>query len=215
MKSSALPYWLAFAVTLVAMYGGYKVYQVENARPAGGVTNVRLSRLREFALTDQSGQPFRSADMKGKVWVASFFFSTCPKSCTQLNANIKYLTTLEELEGVTWISITVDPETDTQGVLKAYAENLNANLDRWHFCRSDDFAYIKRVAGDVLTVGGVAYKGHNDYVVVVDKNGKIAGLFNGYNADSLKKGVDLIKKCLAETPSGAKAAEGEPAAEAT
>jgi protein SCO1/2 len=214
MKSSALPYWLAFAVTLVAMYGGYKVYQVENARPTGGVTNVRLPRLREFALTDQSGQPFRSADMKGKVWVASFFFSTCPKSCAQLNANIKYLTTLEELEGVTWISITVDPETDTQGVLKAYAENLNANLDRWHFCRSDDFSYIKRVAGDVLTVGGVAYKGHNDYVVIVDKNGKIAGLFNGYNVDSLKKGVDLIKKCLAETPSDAKA-EGGPAAEAT
>jgi cytochrome oxidase Cu insertion factor (SCO1/SenC/PrrC family) len=215
MKSSALPYWLAFAVTLVAIYGGYKVYQVENARPTGGVTNVRLPRLQEFELTDQSGQPFRSADMKGKVWVASFFFSTCPASCARLNANIKYLTTLEELKDVTWVSITVDPETDSQGVLKAYAENLNANLDRWHFCRSDDFAYVKRVAGDVLTVGGVAYKGHNDYVVVVDREGKIAGLFNGYNVDSLNKGVDLIKKCLAESPGAPKSAEPQPAAEAT
>jgi protein SCO1/2 len=159
--------------------------------------------------------------MKGKVWVASFFFSTCPASCARLNANIKYLTTLEELQGVTWVSITVDPETDTQGVLKAYAENLNANLDRWHFCRSDDFSYIKRVAGDVLRVGGVAYKGHNDYVVVVDKDGKIAGLFNGYDVDSLSKGADLIKKCLAEAPGGAQLSEEDqpsesnPAAEAT
>jgi cytochrome oxidase Cu insertion factor (SCO1/SenC/PrrC family) len=203
MKSSALPYWLAFAVTLVAVYGGYKVYQAENARPTGGVTNVRLPRLDEFELTDQSGQPFRSADMKGKVWVASFFFSTCSTSCDRLNANIKYLTTLKELEGVTWISITVDPETDTQGVLKAYAESRNADLSRWHFCRSDSFAYIRRVAGEVLTVGGVAYKGHNDYVVVVDRDGKIAGLFNGYNTDDLKKGVDLLKKCLAEKPQSA------------
>jgi protein SCO1/2 len=215
MRSSALPYWLAFAVTLVAVYGGFKVYQAENARPTGGIENVRLPRLQEFELTDQSGQPFRSAEMKGKVWVASFFFSTCPASCARLNANIKYLTTLEELADVTWVSITVDPETDTQGVLKAYAENLNANLDRWHFCRSDDFAYIKRVAGDVLTVGGVAYKGHNDYVVVVDRNGKIAGLFNGYNTNDLKKGVALLKKCLAEDPADGKSADIEPAAEAT
>lgn len=215
MKSSALPYWLAFAVTLVAIYGGFKVYQAESARPSGGVSGVRLPRLQEFELTDQSGERFRSADMKGKVWVASFFFSTCPASCARLNANIKYLTTLEELAGVTWVSITVDPETDTQAVLKAYAETLNANLDRWHFCRSDDFAYIKRVAGDVLTVGGVAYKGHNDYVVVVDRHGKIAGLFNGYNTDDLKKGVDLLKKCLAEEPTEGKSGEVEPAAEPT
>jgi protein SCO1/2 len=214
MKSSSLPYWLAFAVTLVAIYGGYKVYQTENARPTGGVA-ARLPRLQEFELTDQSGQPFRSADMKGKVWVASFFFSTCPASCARLNANIKYLTTLEELKDVTWISVTVDPETDSQGVLKAYAESLNANLDRWHFCRSDDFAYIKRVAGDILKVGGVAYKGHNDYVVVIDKDGKFAGLFNGYNVDSLNKGVDLIKKCLAETADTPESSETQPAAEAT
>jgi protein SCO1/2 len=213
MKSSSLPYWLAFAVTLVAIYGGYKVYQTENARPTGGVT-ARLPRLQEFELTDQSGQPFRSADMKGKVWVASFFFSTCPASCARLNANIKYLTTLEELADVTWISVTVDPETDSEAVLTAYAENLNADLSRWHFCRSDDFAYIKRVAEDVLTVGGVAYKGHNDYVVVVDRNGKIAGLLNGYKADDQVKIVELLKKCLAE-PAAERPPAANPAAEAT
>jgi cytochrome oxidase Cu insertion factor (SCO1/SenC/PrrC family) len=215
MRSSALPYWLAFAVALVAVYGGFKLYQVESARYTDSETKVSLPPLAEFELTDQSGQPFRSADMKGKVWVASFFFSTCPGTCARLNANIKYLTTLEELADVTWASITVDPETDTQGVLKAYAESLNANLGRWHFCRSDDFAYIKRVAGDIFKVGGVKYKGHNDFVVVIDKNGKIAGVFNGYNTDDLKKGVALLKQCLAEETGDGKSADAEPAAEAT
>jgi hypothetical protein len=82
--------------------------------------------------------------------------------------------------------------------LRAYAEDLNADLSRWHFCRSDDFAYIKRLSEDVLTIGGVAYKSHNDYVVIVDKSGEIAGLFNGYSPDDLEKGVALLKKCLVE-----------------
>lgn len=208
---SALPYWLALAVVLAGLYGGFKMYQVQQARPRGGVTAVNLPPLKDFELRDQDGRPFRSADMKGRVWVASFFYSTCPNSCDRLNANIKYLTTLDELKDVTWASITVDPETDTQPVLAAYAKELNADLERWHFCRADDFKYIRRLATEVLYIGGVAYKGHNDYVVVVDRQGKIAGMFNGYSAESLDQGVKLLKKCLAEEPRGAGAENSDPA----
>jgi protein SCO1/2 len=198
MNNSALPYWLTFAVLLVALYGGYKMYQVEKAHPTGGVVETRLPPLKDFELTDQDGQPFRSADMKGKVWVASFFFSTCPNSCSRLNANIRYLTQLEELQDVTWVSITVDPETDTQQVLAEYAKTLRADTKRWRFCRHDDFEYVKRLSEDVLRVGGVNYKGHNDYVVVIDRQGQIAGMFDGYSSQSLEKGVTLLKKILAE-----------------
>lgn len=207
MKNAAVAYWLAFAAILASMYGGYKIYQVQQSRASGSsVAAQTLPPLSNFELVDQDGNTFRSADMKGKVWVASFFFSTCPSSCARLNANIKYLTTLPELKDVTWASISVDPETDTKAVLKAYADNLHADTDRWHFCRSDDFTYVTRIANDVLLVGGVHYKGHNDYVVVVDKRGKIAGMFSGYNEGDLLKGVELMKKCLAE-----KAPESVPA----
>jgi protein SCO1/2 len=198
MKNSALPYWLAFAVLLAALYAGFKVYQVEQTRPSGGIVETVLPPLEDFELTDQNGRPFRSADMKGKVWVASFFFSTCPNSCSRLNANIKYLTTLEELDDVTWVSITVDPVTDTQGVLSEYARTLRADTQRWVFCRHEDFHYVKRLSDDVLHVGGVNYKGHNDYVVVIDRDGEIAGMFDGYDPNSLEKGVKLLKKILAQ-----------------
>jgi len=201
MSNSALPYWLALAVLLAALYGGFKVYQVQRFEREGAhatAGDVHLPPLKAFELTDQNGQPFRSADMKGKVWVASFFFSQCPNTCARLNANIKYLTTLDELKDVSWVSITVDPETDSQGVLKEYARQLHADESRWRFLRHDDFDYVKRLSEDVLRVGGVNYKGHNDYVVVVDRDGQIAGMFNGYDADSLEKGVTLLKKLLAQ-----------------
>lgn len=198
MKNSAVFRWLVFALLLSGLYGGFKIYQVSQSSASGGISNLDLPPLADFELTDRSGRRFRSADMKGKVWVASFFFSTCPSSCARLNANIRSLTDLKELQEVTWVSITVDPETDTERVLRAYAERLNADPERWLFCRHDDFSYVKRLADDVLRVGGVKYKGHNDFLVVVGKQGKVAGVFNGYNADDLVKGIKLLKKCLAE-----------------
>jgi protein SCO1/2 len=138
--------------------------------------------------------------MKGKVWVVSFFYSTCPFSCSRLNSNIKYLTTREELKDVAWVSITVDPATDTQEALSKYAKQLNADEQRWRFCRHDDFEYVKRLANDVLHVGGVNYQGHNDYVVVIDQNGEIKGMFNGYDPASLERAVEQIKELLANEP---------------
>jgi hypothetical protein len=85
-------------------------------------------------------------------------------------------------------------------VLAEYAKTLRADTSRWRFCRHDDFEYVKRLSEDVLRVGGVNYKGHNDYVVVVDRDGQIAGMFDGYNSQSLEKGVTLLKKILAEQP---------------
>lgn len=216
MNNTALPYWLALAVVLAGLYGGFKYYQVkqaEQARYAGGVVGLKLPPLEDFELTDQHGQPFRSADLKGKVWVASFFYSTCPTSCARLNANIKALTEMDGLRDVTWATITVDPETDTEARLADYAKQMNA-VDQWHFCRHDEFSYVKRLAHDVFRIGGVNFKGHNDYVVVVDKHGKIAGMFNGYNMDELARSIELIKKCLAEdVPQAGAPAPKSPAAE--
>ena len=82
MKNSALPYWLALAVVVAATYGGFKVYQAERQRSeaAAALEEINLPPLTDFELTKSDGTPFRSADMKGKVWVATFFFSTCPGS---------------------------------------------------------------------------------------------------------------------------------------
>jgi protein SCO1/2 len=213
MNNSTIPYWLTFAVLVAALYGGFKWYQVEQSRAGVATSEISLPPLEEFELTASSGAPFRSGEMQGKVWVATFFFSTCPGSCARLNANIKYLSSMPETEGVTWVSISVDPQTDTLPVLEAYAKRFNADPQRWLFCRHDDFDYIKRVADDVLRVGAT-YKGHADYAVVVDKNGEIAGMFNATSTQESARGVETIKKLLAEpyTPGESASAGGPDAA---
>jgi cytochrome oxidase Cu insertion factor (SCO1/SenC/PrrC family) len=199
MNNSALPYWLAFAVALAALYGGFKVYQSEQQRREAAIAAEELSLppLTDFELTKSDGTPFRSADMKGKVWVASFFFSTCPGSCTRLNQNIKYLSSLDEIADADWVSITVDPATDTLPVLAAKAKELNADPERWYFCRGE-FDDVRRIAHDYMKVGGVSLKGHNDYAVIIDKQGEIAGMFNAVSTNDSKKGLEIIKRELAK-----------------
>ena len=55
-------------VLIAAAFGGWKWYEVEQSRPAGGVSSVRLPLLENFELTERSGKTFRSDDMAGKVW---------------------------------------------------------------------------------------------------------------------------------------------------
>jgi cytochrome oxidase Cu insertion factor (SCO1/SenC/PrrC family) len=199
MNHSAIPYWIAFAVVLAAMYAGVKVYQVEKQRREAAIAAEELSLppLTDFELTKSDGMPFRSADMKGKVWIASYFFSTCPGSCKRLNQNIKYLSSLDEIADADWVSITVDPATDTLPVLEAKAKELNADPDRWYFCRGE-FDDVRRIAHDYMKVGGVSLKGHNDYAVIIDKQGEIAGMFNAVSTSESKKGLEIIKRELAK-----------------
>lgn len=213
MNNTALPYWLSLAALLAALYGGYKVYQVERSRQGSvALSEISLPPLEEFELTASTGKPFRSADMKGKVWAVTFFFSTCPGSCSRLNANVKHLTSLDEIKDVTWVSITVDPETDTLPVLAAKARELNADPQRWLFCRGE-FSYVKRIAHDILHVGGVSLKGHNEYAVIIDKQGEIAGMFNAISTSESKRGVETLKKCLAEVYAPEAGADRSPPAE--
>ena len=212
MNNSALPYWITLAVLLAALYGAYKLYQVQQSRQDSvALQKISLPPLEEFELTASDGRPFRSAEMKGRVWIASFFFSTCPGTCKLHNANIKHMSGLDEIADALWVSITVDPATDTLPVLAAYADTMNADPDRWIFCRGD-FDYVKRIASDILHLGGVSLKGHNDYAVIVNKQGKIAGMFNSLSTQECQRGVKMIEKCLAE-PYVPEAADPAPAKE--
>lgn len=198
MHNSALAFWLVVATLVAGGYGAFKWRQVQQGQELGGVssTEINLPPLEEFELTERSGKPFRSADMKGRVWVVTFFFSTCPGSCARLNANIKNLSSQEAFRDVTFVSVTVDPDTDTLPVLQKYADSFNADPERWLFCRGD-FDYVKRLSQDVLRVGGVSYKGHNDYAVIVDKAGEIAGMFNAASTRESLAAAKVIEKCLA------------------
>jgi len=198
--SSALPYFLCLTVVLAAMYGGWTVWRVRHFEAAGRNAiplDVIGPALTEFELTERSGKPFRSADMKGRVWVATYFFTTCPGECLRLNTNIKLLSDEPDLKDVTWVSISCDPDNDTVEALRAYADRFQADQQRWLFCRGD-LSYVQRVAKGMKLF--LSLKGHQQYAIVIDKTGKIRGMFDATSQIETGRLRDLLLKCLAEKP---------------
>ena len=195
---SSLPYFLALAVLFAAAYGAWTWWQVRqfdlgrgDAIPIASVGQP----LTEFELTERTGQPFLSRDMRGKVWAVTYFFTTCPGSCIRLNQNIQLMHNLPELRDVTWVSITCDPENDTLAALRDYADRWQADPNRWLFCRAD-LEYLQRVA---LGMSLALYRqGHMDYAIVIDKSGKLRGMFDAASKSQCERLRTLLLECLDE-----------------
>jgi protein SCO1/2 len=104
---------------------------------------------------------------------------------------------MPDLKEVTWVSITCDPDNDTVEALRAYAERWQADPERWLFCRAD-LEYVQRIAKGMKLF--LSLKGHQDEVVVIDKQGKIRGIFDGTSESQCKRIQSLLVECLAEQP---------------
>jgi cytochrome oxidase Cu insertion factor (SCO1/SenC/PrrC family) len=199
---AALPFFLCVAVLFVMAYGGWKWWQVRQFEASRGQAIAAAPvgpPITDFEMTERSGQPFRSADMKGKVWVATYFFTTCPGNCIRLNPNIQHMHDLPELADVTWVSITCDPDTDNLKALGDYSERWQADPKRWLFVRGP-LEYTQQVAAGMKLA--LMRKGHQDYAIVFDKAGKIRGMFDAASRSQCERMntmlVELQKEELPE-----------------
>lgn len=174
-----------------------------------------LLQLPDFTLTDQDGQPFALASMKGKVWVAGFIFTTCPSVCPKISRAMLELQQRYARNGVEveLVSFSVDPENDTPAVLKRYAENLGADLSRWHFVTGDRTAMEALVVGGFKTsidrkpLGGGSELdmydiAHAEKLVLVDEAGGVRGLYavrkpRGAPEEPLPMGVHATPEAIA------------------
>lgn len=135
-------------------------------------------KMPPFALVDQSGTTVRSESLRGRVLVVSFVFTTCVEACPLITAQLaraQAQARTEKLdERVRFISITLDPITDTPDVLRRYANTYGIDLATWHFLTgaSDDVARVVRAFG----LNAVARERivHSSLVVLVDGQGRIA-----------------------------------------
>ncbi len=132
--------------------------------------------IREFRLTERSGETFYSKDMTGKVWLASFFFTSCPGICKEQNAYLNGLQNRIKDKDVTLVSITTDPNYDSPSVLTKYANDLGADAKRWLFCNGNQL-YTKRIGSEFF--GAVAGSGHHSSMIfLVDRWGNVRGEFD-------------------------------------
>lgn len=88
----------------------------------------------DWALTDQHGQPLSKNDLLGKIYIADFFFTSCPSVCPKLTEAMKeiYARFTKYSDQVHFVSITVDPEVDTPAVLKKYMVDNGIDHANWH-----------------------------------------------------------------------------------
>ncbi len=204
MKNSTLPYWLTLMVVLGAAYGGWHVWKTEQARHAQRPSimepteEAEAAVLADFTLVERSGKPFYSRDMHGKVWVASFFFTSCPNVCLTMNQTLAVMQEADGLEDVHFVSITCDPDTDTPDVLTKYADRFKADPERWLFC-TGEFDYIQRVGQDIMKLT-VLEQVHKEHAVIIDRAGKIRSYFRVTNTGELAVARKLLLECLAEAP---------------
>jgi protein SCO1/2 len=109
----------------------------------------------DFALTERSGRPVTRADLRGKVWLATFIYTQCTETCPLQSERVARLQAEFTAEpDLVLVSITVDPERDTPAVLAAYAERYGADPVRWWFLTGARRA-IYRLATEGFRLGVV------------------------------------------------------------
>ena len=170
------------------------IVRVEPAEPDPNY--VAGPKLTEFTLTERSGEAFNSRSLRGKVWVASFFYSSCPHKCLQLNQRVQQLEREFGKQGVTFLSITCDPKNDTPQRLAKYADGFGADEEQWLFL-TGDMDYIRRVGNDMFSAV-VAEETHADRVYVVDKQGAVRSRFVVLDSFGFRSTRLLIKQLIDE-----------------
>jgi protein SCO1/2 len=141
-----------------------------------------------FELTLQNGQPFDSAALAGKIWVANFFFTTCPGPCPRMIAQ------MHQIQEATWrmpdvrlVSLTVDPARDTPQRLTVYAAAHHASHKHWYFLTGPQ-ATLDHLGFDVFRLNHVdGTLQHSTRFVLIDKQSHIRGFYDTSDTKSIPK----------------------------
>lgn len=159
----------------------------------------------DFQLTERNGKTVALADLKGKVWIADFFYASCPGPCPVIAGRLGRLQDeLLKINDVRLVSITTDPEMDTPEVLRKYADRFHASPDKWLFLTGDK-ARIYNLANSGFLLSAVEQKGapenpviHSTKLALVDRAGNIRAYYDGADDTNTKQILYDVRRLLRE-----------------
>lgn len=155
-------------------------------------------RIQDWAFVNQNNKIITQKDYQGKIYVADFFFTTCPTICPIMTDNMVWLQDqVKDMDQVMLLSHTVTPEIDTPEVLKAYAIKKGVNDKKWNLVTGDkrDIYYIARSSYLAVKTGDPSElydMVHTENFILVDTERRIRGFYDGTKEEDMKRLVEDI-----------------------
>ena len=146
-------------------------------------------KIADFAFTNQNGKLITQKEYENTIYVADFFFTTCPTICPKMTDNMVWLQNqLKKYPNVKLLSFSVTPDIDTPKILKKYAVEKGVDDSRWNLVTGDKSAiyYLARKSYLAVKTGKpeeMFDMVHTENFILVDKNKRIRGFYDGTNLD--------------------------------
>jgi protein SCO1/2 len=163
-------------------------------------------KVGKFSFQNQDNQTISEKDVKGKIYVAEYFFTTCKSICPIMNKQMQRVQTAFEGNSTFEIlSFTVDPKNDGPKQMLAYAKAHGYQPGQWHFITGDkkNLYSLARTSFFVLKPAEAANLGdagsdfiHTNNFVLVDQDRHIRGYYDGTNAAEVDQLILDIEKLL-------------------
>lgn len=168
----------------------------------------------DFQFVTQDGHTLSLGDLRGKVWVANFFFTSCAGICPPMQANMQRVQeAFAQQPEVQLVSFTVDPERDTVQTLNRYAKQRGALPGKWYFLTGDKsriyrlaregfkLAAVDASVGQSVGANGDSPKHdfiHSEKCVLVDTHGRIRGYYRGTDTAEMTRLIGDVQLLLDE-----------------
>ena len=167
----------------------------------------QLAHVEPFTLTDAEGRTVTEKDFAGRIWVAQFFFASCPGPCPAVSRQLAILQNmLLKASDVRLVSISID-EDDTPAVLQAYAKSVGADPQRWAFLTGTP-AMVQKLVTQNFMIGFQknpqelqATQGrfvHSTKVALIDAHGTVRGYYDGLDIETPQRLLSAISLLMKE-----------------
>ncbi|GAA4914207.1 SCO family protein [Mucilaginibacter defluvii] len=166
------------------------------------VADTVYHTIPSFSFVNQYGDSVTNKSLDGKIYVADFFFTTCPSICPVMHRNmLNVYKAFKDARDVNIISMTIDPKYDSVPVLKKYADALNIHGNMWWLVQGKKEETYNLAKSYLVTTPREDEKEkfiHDGYFILIDKQKRIRGSYIGTDEKEVAKLIEDIKILRAE-----------------
>ncbi len=178
------------------------VYQPSDINPKLVDASVRNQKkghkIGDFKLINQNGKIITNKDYEGKIYIADFFFTRCQTICIAMAYNMSELQEYyKNDDDIMFLSHSVTPTIDSVSVLKKYAENKGVIDGKWNVTTGDKKHIYELARKSYFAVLDEGNGDENDFIhtenfVLIDKERRIRGMYDGTEKKNMQKIIDDI-----------------------